>query len=166
MSDIYLRFRDMDSVTEFFGKLDIRGRRLTDQPDAATWDDVDRVDVPLRGIDGAASFVLLGPHSVVTTKAIYNEDGVQTWAAVTDDAIWVVLRLLGAAAEDNGGEWLGSKITADIKGKGGSTGTKRGARMARKTTGSRWVEVYNLEDLVALGIVPHVIAGGPLFSAL
>lgn len=151
--DIYLRFKDERSVTDYFGNLTIRGRRLTDLPDVAGAADIlEELTEPLISTDGDAIYVMLPAGQVMITQPTEFE------AAVVDDAIWVILRLSRKALDDDG---VNSRIVGDIQ-SAGNADVKRGVQISHLKLGPGWVEVYNTDDLVSTGVLPHIFAGGPL----
>lgn len=154
--DTYLRFSSMGAVRAFFRRAATKGMT----GDLFDPEDADRLIDTRRNV----AHVILKPGTVVITPATHDDDGNELTPAVTDPRIWVVLRFLGDTAERDrgpGSRWAGSKIIKHIR-NNGVAGVKRGVRMARMTFGSNWVEVYHTGDLVERGIVPHVIAGGPM----
>lgn len=136
MREVYLRFKDDAALTEFFKR-----------PEAASI--FDRGFRPLPALGGDVNELpdedeLLDISGQVAIVVVPKTE--------TNSGVWVVLRLLGETSD------LGIQ---SIRSNGAAT-THRGAGAIRMTFGNKWVEVYDAQELLELGILPHVIFGGPL----
>lgn len=159
LRDTYLRFKNHASVLAFFRRATVK---------AMTGDRFDlneEGDDTLYDIAGGVARLILEPNTVVIAEATYDDNNKELTPLITDPNVWVVLRLIGDNAERNdgtGSRWATSEMTKHIR-TTGQDATDRGARMSRMTFGqggNSWVEVYSTDDLIALGTVPRVFAGG------
>lgn len=157
--DTYLRFKDLDSMLAFFRRATVK---------AMTGDQFDineEGDTTLYDIAGSVARLILEPNTVVTAEATYDGNGDELTPLITDPNVWVVLRLIGDNAQQNEGSgprWDNSGINKLVR-TTGADATDRGARMSRMIFGqggNSWVEVFNIDDLTALGTIPRVFAGG------
>lgn len=167
--DTYLRFKDLDSVLAFFRRAKIKtmtGDRFDPREVSEDQPNIEDIEI-LEDIADNISRLVLKPNTVVIAEPTYDGNGDELTPLITDPNVWVVLRLIGDNAELNEGpgpRWTDSGITKQIR-ITGVDAIDRGARMSRMTFGpggNSWVEVYNIDDLVALEIVPRVFSGGIL----
>ncbi len=154
--DFYLRFSSMAAMLAFFRRPAVQGMigDLIDPEDASR----------LRDLRGKAAVVV--KSGITVTPATYDGNGVELTPAVMDPRPWLLLRLRHdrvRADERTGTGWVAKSRLVRHIWLTGVRGTKRGVPMARLTLGTGWVEVYSTPGLKREGILPFVIAGGPIW---